>query len=116
MIPKQKREIDKKYLAYIRKQPCLVYPCPFKSSAHHDPSKGSGGSDYETLPLCEEGGHHIEGVHKLGRETFQKKLGLDFDADRIRLLMGYIEEICPENVDSNKVIIQALINSIKELK
>ena len=90
--PKIKREIDKDYLAFIRKQPCLVSLCPHKSFAHHDPSVGAGGSDYTTLPLCHN--HHIGfGVHDMGRESFQKRHGLDFEKEKIRLLIKYIKEL-----------------------
>lgn len=92
---KIKREIDKAYLAYIREQPCLVWNCPNKASVHHDPSIGAGGSDYESLPLCNPL-HHIEGVHRIGKDTFQEKFNLNFDRERIRLLKGYIKKLKAE--------------------
>lgn len=87
-IPKPKREVDKTYLQYIREQPCLVWDCPNKSVAHHDPSVGAGGSDYLSLPLCVD--HHIPGVHQMGKGLFQKKYRIDFNRERVRLLIGYI--------------------------
>ena len=93
--PKQARETDPDYLKYIREQPCLVYNCPNKASVHHDPSIGAGGSDYETLPLCDPL-HHVEGVHRMGKDTFQEKFNLNFDRERIRLLKGYIKKLKAE--------------------
>lgn len=92
---KVKRETDPDYLAYIRCQPCLVWNCPNKASAHHDPSIGAGGSDYESLPLCDPL-HHIEGVHRMGRGLFQKKHMIDFNRERVRLLKGYIKKLKAE--------------------
>ena len=91
-IPKQKREVDKDYLAYLRKQPCLAWDCPNKAEVHHDPSVAAGGSDYLALPLCPEE-HHIPGVHAMGKDTFQKRHNINFDKERIRLLKGYIKEL-----------------------
>lgn len=88
--PKNKRETDKAYLAYIREQPCLVWNCPNKSATHHDPSVGAGGSDYTALPLCSRV-HHVPGVHAMGKDTFQKRYNINFDKERIRLLIGYIK-------------------------
>lgn len=90
-IPKRKREVDKKYLAWVRSQPCLVRHCPNKSIAHHDPTIGAGGSDYRSLPLCVE--HHVPGVHTIGRDTFQLRHNLDFNEERIKLLINYIKKL-----------------------
>lgn len=89
--PKKKREIDKDYLAYIRKQPCLVLYCPEKTYPHHDPTVKAGGTDYNALPLCTE--HHTSGVHLMGRDTFQSEYGIDFNAERVRLLILYIKQL-----------------------
>jgi len=86
MIPKHKREIDEGYLEYIRQQPCLVtYQT---AEPHHTVSRGSFGSDYLTVPLSRK--HHTE-CHQIGKNTFQKKYGIDFDTEIIRLLIGYIK-------------------------
>ena len=89
--PKNKREVDKAYLQYIREQPCLVWDCPNKSVVHHHPSIGAGGSDYTALPLCVD--HHILGVHQMGKGLFQKKYRIDFNRERVRLLIGYIRTL-----------------------
>jgi hypothetical protein len=52
--PKPQRIEDKKYLAWIRKKPCVI--CARKAVAHHEQITGRGigikASDYETIPLC----------------------------------------------------------------
>jgi hypothetical protein len=89
---KNKREVDKDYLRFVRSQPCLVWGCPNKSAAHHDPTVGAGGSDYRALPLCAEE-HHTTGVHQMGRGLFQKKHNIDFNAERVRLLIMYVKKL-----------------------
>lgn len=84
--PKQLREIDKAYLAYLRLQPCLVCdrtPC----DSHHTISTGAGGSDYKAVCLCRE--HHSE-CHQIGKETFQDKYRISFDRAIEGLLLEYI--------------------------
>jgi len=86
--PKIVRELDKKYLEYIRSQSCLIRAlCYGDVDCHHSPSVGSGGSDLTTIPLCRK--HHSE-AHQAGVETFQNKYGVNFDEERVRLLKNYI--------------------------
>jgi len=90
--PKIKRETDPDYLKWIRSQPCLVdVGCEGDVVPHHDPSVKAGGSDYCAIPLCVK--HHIPGVHSLGRKTFQARYGIDFNMERVRLLIGYIRRL-----------------------
>ncbi len=78
MIPKPKREIDKKYLEYIKTLPCACKDetCVGEIAPHHTTTKGAGGSDYLTVPLCAK--HHTQ-CHDMGRYSFQRKLGVSFD-------------------------------------
>jgi len=93
---KPKREIDKDYLKWIRQQPCLVSigrcgigcGCEGEITAHHDPTIGAGGSDFNALPFCLA--HHIPGVHSMGKKTFQEIYNIDFNRERVRLLKNYI--------------------------
>ncbi len=81
------------YLAFVRRLPCLA--CNRSpSEAHHTKKAGTGlkGDDTRAVPLCTE--HHRE-HDNLGRETFQKKYGLDFKEAIINCLslyVAYIEE------------------------
>ena len=66
--PKPVTDKDPKYLAWIRKQPCVTTgktPC----EAHHTETGGMGmkGSDYSALPLC-----HTEHklCHQVGAATY----------------------------------------------
>lgn len=88
--PKIKRETDKDYIEYIKANCCLVgILCAGDTVHHHTKTKGSGGSDFSCVPLCVK--HHTE-VHSIGTKTFQEKYNLDFQQERIRLLIGYIKE------------------------
>ena len=82
------REQDKKYLEYIKGLPCLCHDnlCIGDIVPHHTKTKGSGGSDYLTVPLC--GFHHAE-VHSIGRTTFQRVHNINFTTETIRLLARY---------------------------
>ena len=66
--PKKKTAKDHRYLAWIRKQPCVITgktPC----HAHHTDTGGVGmkGSDYSAVPL-----YHTEHrrCHDVGNKTF----------------------------------------------
>ena len=87
--PKQKRIIDKKYLAWIKTQPCLVsdFDCRGDVVYHHTVTVGAGGSDYDTVPLCSR--HHILGVHSMGCQTFQDVYEIDFEVEIKRLNKKY---------------------------
>lgn len=50
--PKPRRHVDKAYLAYIRKQPCCLCHARGPSIPHHVISRGAGGSDRHTVPVC----------------------------------------------------------------
>lgn len=81
-IPKQPRETDKDYLAFIRAQPCLVsdFDCIGDIVYHHTKGKMF---DYHTVPLCTR--HHVLGVHSMGCQTFQDIYGIDFKKEIERL-------------------------------
>jgi len=82
------REIDKDYLAYIRKQLCLI--TEQEAEPHHTKSRGAGGSDYLAVPLSRK--KHTE-CEMIGKNTFQYKHYISFDKEIIRLLIGYIKKL-----------------------
>jgi len=87
--PKQKREVDKEYLKFIRRHSCLCgVECMGKVEAHHTTTRGAGGSDYKAIPLCIK--HHYT-VGNMGIETFQENYFINFDTEIIRLLIEYIK-------------------------
>lgn len=89
--PKNKRETDKAYRKYIERQLCIVgFDCLGDAISHHIETVGSGGSDYSCINLCMK--HHNE-VHTIGKDTFQKKYRIDFNRERVRLLIGYIRKL-----------------------
>lgn len=64
---------SKKYIAFIRLQPCIVRGCWDATEPHHaggiDSGRGVGikGSDYHAVPLCRK--HHTI-LHTKGKATF----------------------------------------------
>lgn len=64
---------DARYLAFIRKQPCLFCQQAPAGHAHHEGKREAGGGtslkgcDYHTVPLC--GLHHTE-YHQRARIGF----------------------------------------------
>jgi hypothetical protein len=91
MIPKPKRQQDKDYLLYIRTLPCAVHnsDCYGEVVPHHTKTKGAGGSDYATIPLCSK--HHTE-IHLIGKDTFMTKYGLCCEAEIFDRIVEYIRE------------------------
>lgn len=77
---------DKKYVKWIRTQPCLVcFKTP--SQAHHYRTAENSGmgikpADEWCVPLCHA--HHSE-LHKTGIKTFSGKYGVDFREELTRL-------------------------------
>ena len=67
-----------------RISPCAVRGCKFRGQceAHHYPSRGAGGLDADTLPLCPD--HHDE-VHRIGAKSFEVKYGVSLVEERERM-------------------------------
>jgi hypothetical protein len=105
--PKHPRKEDKKYLAFIRHEPCLVcakgYYVPshypdriFIRDAHHPKSTKFGGNlgwnvkadDRNAMPLCR--GHHSES-ESLGEERFYRKYSIEPHKEIKRLNKKYKE-------------------------
>lgn len=87
-FPKPRRMRDKEYLAYIRRQGCLL--CRNYAESHHLKHGGVGtkGSDYDTVPLCWR--HHRE-LHDTGVSGFEAKHGFNLWAIAAQLLKRYFE-------------------------
>ena len=82
---------SKKYLEYIRKQPCLVcgsQPC----DPDHLEARGMGGAnrdgkkDYSCVPLCRY--HHTE-RHNTGNNYFESRYAINLWKDAFNLLRRY---------------------------
>jgi len=84
-FPKPTRRKDPGYLDWVRMQPCLA--CGVAAHAHHTVTKGAGGSDYRTVPLCFK--HHTE-LHGRGAVWFEEEYIVDLQEEVIRLLESYI--------------------------
>lgn len=50
---------------------------PNRSDPHHIVSRGAGGTDRDCVPLCR---HHHDEIHRIGRDTFQERHGVDLRA------------------------------------
>jgi hypothetical protein len=84
-FPKPQRLRHKGYIAWIRRQPCLIDRAP--AQAHHSTSVGAFGSDLRAVPLCHR--HHQE-LHRMGRVRFEEKYRLDLTEEILSLLERYI--------------------------
>ena len=94
--PKPKRKADKDYLLYIRSLPCAVrdHTCEGEIAPHHVKTKGSGGSDYATIPLCAK--HHAE-IHAIGKDTFATKYCISYEAEIFDRIVDYIRRHLESN-------------------
>lgn len=94
MFPKPKRNIDKKYIEWIKSLNCCCCGARNEfSDPHHVNKKGHGGvgtkaNDRRAVPLCH---HHHTIVHQEGRNTFEQKFCVVFE-EIITGLNSYYEE------------------------
>ena len=90
--PKPKAYRSKKYLEYIRQQPCVI--CGHVDvQAHHVRKMGAGGTgikndDFFALPICKL--HHRE-AHTYGHDTFFGRHGIDVYQELFKLVSGYLK-------------------------
>jgi hypothetical protein len=90
--PKPHRETNKKYLAYIKTLPCACRDntCVGDIVPHHTKTKGSGGSDYMTIPLCHT---HHQRIHTEGKISLQIYDGMVIGDEILKNLIGYIKRL-----------------------
>ena len=84
---------NKKYLEYIRQQPCLICGI-IPSQSHHIQTKNNHGTalkpgDYWCIPLC-LGCHQM--LHFVGKKTFLKRHGIDVFQELFRMVSGYLKK------------------------
>jgi len=97
MFPKPQTLRDEKYKAWIRNTICLICHKPGPIEPHHEPEKGGGAkglkcSDRRCLPLCNE---HHRARHDLGKRSFAKLYGLDYEWAIAELNRIYDERNAP---------------------
>lgn len=102
MFPKPITPKDKKYLEWVRSQPCCVRgdrSCEIH--AHHIRGNGMAMkcSDYGTVPLSSDLHHE---VHLTGKKTFQHKYDINFE-EIVRELNERWERMKKEKVLENLV-------------
>ena len=77
--------MDKKYLEYIRKIPCLI--SGKVADPHHLTSRGAYGSDYTALPLARR--YHTE-IEQIGVKKFEEKYNINVWKEAHRLLERFM--------------------------
>lgn len=78
-VPKVKRVKDEKYLKRIREFRCCA--CKrWPVDAHHVKTKGAGGGDHQTVPLC-RACHSLLDSPGMSRSLFEKKYRINFDKE-----------------------------------
>lgn len=87
-FPKPVRQEDADYLRFIKRQPCVLDH--LAADAHHVTSRGAGGSDYQTIPLCRK--HHRE-LHHWGRTRFESLYTVNLDREMVRFLEMYVSAL-----------------------
>ena len=85
MHPKNFTFDNKEYLAWVRKNPCLICLTPLVD-AHH--VKHSRKNDFYTVPLCRQ--QHSQ-YHSLGHDSFEDKFAICLDSEIINLLSTFID-------------------------
>ncbi len=97
--PRKGRRVDKKYLAWLHTQPCIVSGLRAATgvyiTAHHVRRLGEPKDDRRTVPLLERYHLHDAGqwsVERLGRKNFETVFQVDFEAEILRLNRLYEEE------------------------
>jgi hypothetical protein len=89
------REMDPKYIQWVHGWDCCVPNCstPWPVQAHHETSKGAGGSDRTSVPLCHN--HHVglDGIHNIGALHFQKKFNVRLETVVERMNAAYENKV-----------------------
>ena len=90
--PREPRHEDPQHLAWIRGLPCAWCDAPAPSDPHHYPTRGAGGGDHETVPLC-RGCHERWHSHAtLGHMTARQTVAW-IRWEQVRLLSKRLREV-----------------------
>ncbi|MGD0497513.1 MAG: hypothetical protein ABSC23_03655 [Bryobacteraceae bacterium] len=92
--PRRGRGVDKAYLAWIAKQPCMI--SGRRATVHHVRRFGEPKDDRRTLPLAPEF-HQIQAgpessIEALGKAKFEDRYGVDIEASIKRYNARYDRE------------------------
>lgn len=71
-MPKPRRIEDKEHLDWVRSQPCCMCARPSPSDPHHVRTRGAGGSDYYSIPLCRR--CHTEAHLEISKDEYWYEL------------------------------------------
>jgi len=86
LLPKPVRERNEAFLDLVRSEPCAGCGAPPPSDPNHLKTRGAGGSDYETAPMCRV--CHTE-WHAIGPRTWAEKRGVNLYQVTARLLVKF---------------------------
>ena len=89
MLHKPTRDRDEGYLDFVRGLPCGVC-LSGESDPHHLQSRGAGGSDYTSIPLCRR---HHSGLHAMGYTKFQDVNNINLWKLNANVLARYVQKI-----------------------
>lgn len=89
---KQPTFIDKKYLEWIRQQPCVVTGNPCNNDAHHVIFKSQAKNDYSAIPLRHDEHMKLHN-HKEGVDGYAEDNDIDFSVIIAAKLMQYIKHL-----------------------
>lgn len=84
-LPKPARQLDPKFVAFVREQSCAICMQTGVDPNHMD-TRGAGGSDYSCVPLCRV--HHTE-WHQLGDIEFTRRHRVNLWRINSHLLVEY---------------------------
>jgi hypothetical protein len=100
--PKPKRQVDTRWLKEIRNQTCLVMyspkatPCIGPVTPAHLRTRGAGGSDYTSVPLCVR--HHGEQEDHTD-QWFLENYGINLWKELSEILIRSITELDRQGIE-----------------
>lgn len=91
-FPKPRRTRDDRFLEFVRSMRCSIHPlgCPAMSGPvdpHHIVTRGAGGSDHYTIPMCRA---MHDTLHSIGLEEFEDRFCVDLWKISAETLSAYL--------------------------
>lgn len=80
MAKKQATKAEREYMSKIASLGCII--CGSPAEVHHvrnNTGMGVRPSHFDTIPLCPNHHRGAEGIHTIGKKTWQKKYGYEVD-------------------------------------
>ena len=79
MAKKQATKAEREYMNKVASLGCII--CGSPAQVHHKTGAGMGlrASHYDTIPLCHHHHNGAEGIHTIGKMTWEAKYGYQVD-------------------------------------